>query len=58
MQPGDELDDLDLYDKQAADIRRQLHNINLDEWCRDLKDLDKDLFDKIYHNLFKLHNTR
>ena len=43
----EEWDDLDIYDREAADIRRALHKINLEQWCRDLKSLDPDLFNKI-----------
>jgi hypothetical protein len=43
----EEWDDLDIYDREAADIRRALHKINLEQWCKDLKSLDPDLFNKI-----------
>jgi len=38
-------DDLDIYDREAANIRRQLRNINLHQWVQDLHTLDPDLFD-------------
>lgn len=42
-----EWDDLDIYDRQAADIRRALRNIDLKMWVQDLYTLDPDLFDNI-----------
>ena len=45
--PKTDWDDLDLYDRDAADIRRALRKINLDQWVQDLYTLDPDLFDKI-----------
>ena len=40
-------DDLDIYDREAADIRRDLRKINLSQWVEDLYTLDPDLFDNI-----------
>jgi hypothetical protein len=46
-----EWDDLDIYDREAANIRRALQKINLEQWCKDLKSLDPDLFDRIHRLL-------
>lgn len=46
-----EWDDLDIYDREAANIRRELRAIDLKQWCQDLHDLDPDLYDKLYENL-------
>jgi hypothetical protein len=40
-------DDLDIYDRQAANIRRELRKINLHQWVQDLYSLDPDLFDNL-----------
>lgn len=48
-------DDLDIYDREAADIRRALHKINLDQWVTDLKMLDIDLYQKLYSKMVKLN---
>lgn len=48
-----EWDDLDIYDREAANIRRALRNIDLNQWVKDLHSLDPDLYD----NLKKLFDT-
>lgn len=48
-----EWDDLDLYDREAADIRRALRRVDLKQWVQDLYSLDPDLFE----NLQKLFDT-
>jgi hypothetical protein len=45
--PEHEWDDLDIYDREAADIRRALRKINLHQWVQDLYSLDPDLFDNL-----------
>ena len=52
--PKYEWDDLDLYDRDAADIRRALEKIDLDQWVQDLKQLDPDLFFKLKNKINKL----
>lgn len=42
-----EWDDLDIYDREAANIRRDLRKINLHQWVQDLYSLDPDLFDSM-----------
>ena len=54
----DTYDDLDIYDKEAADIRRALLKIDLVQWCKDLHDLDPELFDKLYNRLHSIKNNR
>jgi len=46
-------DDLDIYDRDAADIRRALHKIDLDQWVQDLRSLDPELFGQLKHKLNK-----
>ena len=45
--PEHEWDDLDIHDREAADIRRALRKINLHQWVQDLYSLDPDLFDNL-----------
>lgn len=45
--PVEEWDDLDIYDREAADIRRSLHKINLSQWVKDLSTLDPELFQQL-----------
>lgn len=52
--PRYEWDDLDLYDRESADIRRALEKIDLDQWVQDLKQLDPDLFFKLKNKINKL----
>lgn len=40
-------DDLDIYDRDAANLRRELRKINLQQWVQDLYSLDPDLFDNL-----------
>jgi hypothetical protein len=40
-------DDLDIYDRDAANIRRELRKINLHQWAQDLYTIDPDLFDNL-----------
>lgn len=51
--PKYDWDELDLYDREAADIRRALHKIDLEQWVKDLKSLDPELFDKLKHKINK-----
>ena len=51
--PKYEWDDLDLYDRESADIRRALEKIDLDQWVQDLKQLDPELFTKLKQKLNK-----
>lgn len=51
-------DDLDIYDRESADIRRALNKIDLLQWCKDLKELDPQLFEKIYKNLYLIRNIK
>jgi len=52
--PKTDWDDLDLYDREAADIRRALEKIDLDQWVQDLKQLDPELFAKLKQKINKL----
>ena len=52
--PKTDWDDLDLYDREAADIRRALEKIDLDQWVQDLKQLDPELFFKLKNKINKL----
>lgn len=45
--PEKEWDELDIYDREAADIRIALYNINLSQWVKDLYDLEPKLFEKL-----------
>lgn len=45
--PKDQWDELDLYDREAADIRRALRKVDLKQWVQDLHTLDPDLFDNL-----------
>lgn len=45
--PISEWDNLDIYDREAANIRRMLHNIDLHQWVRDLYTLDPNLFEQL-----------
>jgi hypothetical protein len=51
--PKPDWDDLDIYDREAADIRRALHQIDLDQWVQDLYTLDPELFSQLKHKLNK-----
>ena len=53
-----EWDDLDIYDREAANICRALRNINLKQWVQDLYDLDPDLFDNIQKLMDNTTNRR
>jgi len=52
--PKTDWDDLDLYDRESADIRRALEKIDLDQWVQDLKQLDPELFTKLKQKINKL----
>lgn len=45
--PENTWDALDIYDREAADIRIALHNINLSQWVKDLYDLEPKLFERL-----------
>ena len=49
--PMSEWDDLDIYDREAADIRRSLDKINLAQWTKDLYTLDNELFEKLFKEM-------
>jgi hypothetical protein len=51
--PKPDWDDLDIYDREAAEIRRALHQIDLDQWVQDLYTLDTELFSKLKQKLNK-----
>ena len=51
-------DDLDLYDRDAANIRRELRRINLNQWVQDLYTIDPDLFDNLERLIVRVKNTR
>lgn len=51
IKPEHDWDDLDIYDREAADIRRALHKIDLRQWCSDLKTLDFELYQKLIQHL-------
>ena len=53
-----EWDDLDIYDREAADIRRALHKIDLNQWCKDLQTIEPELFEKLYRKLGELKYHR
>jgi len=53
-----EWDDLDIYDREAANIRRQLRKINLQQWVQDLYSLDPDLFDNMQRLMDNASNRR
>ncbi len=55
--PKTDWDDLDVYDREAADIRRALEKIDLDQWVQDLKQLDPELFTKLKQKINKLQYT-
>lgn len=52
--PKQDWDDLDIYDREAADIRRALRKIDLNQWCKDLYTLDPDLYDRLYEQLRRM----
>lgn len=52
-----EWDDLDIYDREAADIRRALRKIDLKQWVQDLYSLDPDLYDNL-QKLFDITTRR
>ena len=56
--PKPEWDDLDIYDREAAEIRRALHQIDLEQWVKDLKSIDPELFDKLYQKMQANKNYR
>ena len=58
--PKNEWDDLDIYDRDAAEIRRSLHKINLVQWVKDLSTLDPELFNEISReiDIIKANNRR
>ena len=56
--PKCDWDELDLYDREAADIRRALQKIDLKQWCSDLQTLDPDLFEQLYRKLGELKHHR
>ena len=51
--PKHDWDDLDIYDREAADIRRALHKIDLEQWVQDLHSLDNELFIKLKQKINK-----
>lgn len=51
--PNPDWDDLDVYDREAAEIRRALRKIDLDQWIQDLYTLDPDLFIKLKNKINK-----
>lgn len=53
-----EWDDLDIYDREAADIRRSLRKIDLKQWVQDLYSLDPDLFDNMQKLMDLASNRR
>jgi hypothetical protein len=53
-----EWDDLDIYDREAADIRRSLRKIDLKQWVQDLYSLDPDLFDNMQKLMDLVSNRR
>ena len=53
-----EWDDLDIYDREAADIRRSLRKIDLKQWVQDLYTLDPDLFDNMQKLMTLASNRR
>ncbi len=53
-----EWDDLDIYDREAADIRRSLRKIDLKQWVQDLYSLDPDLFDNMQKLMDLTSNRR
>jgi len=52
--PEQDWDDLDIYDREAADIRRALRKIDLNQWCKDLYSIDPDLYDRLYDYLHRV----
>lgn len=48
-----EWDDLDIYDREAAEIRRALHKIDLNQWVQDLYTLDPELFTQLKNKINK-----
>lgn len=51
--PKDQWDELDIYDRDAADIRRALRKIDLEQWVQDLRTLDSELFSQLKQKLNK-----
>lgn len=51
--PKPDWDDLDIYDREAAEIRRALHQIDLEQWVQDLSTLDPELFNKLKNKINK-----
>lgn len=51
--PESDWDELDLYDREAADIRRALYKVDLEQWVQDLYTLDNELFTKLKHKINK-----
>jgi len=56
--PMKDWDDLDIYDRNAAEIRRSLHHINLTQWVKDLYTLDADLFEKLSKEIDSIKSLR
>jgi hypothetical protein len=53
VRPKPEWDNLDIYDREAAEIRRALRQIDLEQWVQDLSTLDPELFSQLKHKLNK-----
>lgn len=45
--PKYEWDDLDLYDREAAEIRRALDKIDLRQWVKDCHSLEPELYSRL-----------
>ena len=45
--PKTDWDELDLYDREAADIRRALEKIDLRQWVRDCYTLEPELYSRL-----------
>lgn len=56
--PMKDWDDLDIYDRNAAEIRRSLYHINLSQWVKDLYTLDADLFEKLSKEIDSIKSLR
>lgn len=50
-------DDLDIYDREAAEIRTAIKTINIKQWVKDLYTLDHNLFDKLYKEMNEIRPT-
>ena len=56
--PKSDWDELDIYDREAANIRRALEKIDLNQWIKDLHTLDSELFERMFKKMSELKYGR